>query len=124
MISREIKYTDYDGNAVTQTYWFHLTKVEVAELALHDAFEDIMASKDSVRAVKALKRIIRGAVVQRVGDKVRKPEGYGDEFVASDAYSEFVLDLLSDPDTAEQKMRDFVSGVAPWAVAEGVKKGK
>ena len=113
MISQEITYEDYDGKEVTKTFWFHLNKLDFAEVHIQDDFNDILSANDATRSLRAMKRILRYAVVQRVGDKVIKPEDLGDEFVASDAYSAFILSLMNDENGAE-RMRKFIMGVAPF----------
>lgn len=112
MISQDITYDDFDGNKVTKKFWFHLTKLEVMEVHLQDDLEEVANAKDAVRALRAMRRLMRYAVVQRHGDTVSKPDGIGDEFVASDAYSAFMFDLL-ESENAVDRMQAFIRGVAP-----------
>lgn len=113
MISQDIKYTDFDGEEVTKKFWFHLNKLEVAEVHLQDDLQEVVQAKDAVRSLRAMKRLLRHAVCLRMGDRISKPEELGDEFVASDAYSEFILDLMRD-EKGPERMSEFIRGVAPF----------
>ena len=114
MISQDIKYTNFiDGQEVTKTFWFHLTRLEVAEIHLADDLAAVVAAEDPIRSLQALKRLLRHAVCLRNGDRISKPESLGDEFVASDAYSEFIFELMQAEDGAE-RMAKFIKAVAPF----------
>ena len=50
MISQDIKYTNFiDGQEVTKTFWFHLTRLEVAEIHLADDLAAVVAAEDPIR---------------------------------------------------------------------------
>ena len=116
MISQDITYTDYEGKEVTKTFWFHLTRLDAAEVNLHDDLEEIMNAGDAIRSMKALKRLVRAGIRERVGQRVIQPEHLGDEFVSSDAYSAWVFDLLKDDDGGVARMKKFIAGMAPHIV--------
>ena len=112
MISRTIKFVDWDNKAVERTFWFNLTEIEIAEIALADDLEEIQKAQDIQRTFQAFRRIMRASAIKREGQKMFRPEHYGDEFVASDAYSRLILGFLEEGETNGIKdLREFVEGI-------------
>jgi len=107
MISKTIKYTDYNGNERTEDFYFHLSKPELLETyikggeeKLIDSLKEAIASKDSVAVFDLLKEVIRlgygeksedGRYFTKVDASGRR---LGDLFMTSEAYSVLLMDEL------------------------------
>lgn len=114
MLKKEITYADFDkpGEKITQTFHFNLTNMEMWEVELQDELESVSKSNDPRRIVPALKRIIKASVGQRVGNKFVKSEEFANEFMASDAYSELLMELFTGAG-AEKRTALFIKGIVP-----------
>lgn len=117
MLAREITYTDYDGVERTETFYFNLSKAELAEMQLtHEGgyseyIERIVKAKDQIQLVKAFKSLILQAYGEKTedGKRFRKSEELSDNFSQTEAYSELFVDLISNTDAAIA----FVNGIMP-----------
>ena len=121
MYSRELTFTDLvTGEERTQTFYFNLTEFETTEWALMDDLEELVATRDRTRILRALRRLVRHSVCQRFGDEIGKPEYYGDIFIASNAHSVLMMDLLGASNEKEQaaKIDEFLNGIVPWLKAK------
>lgn len=119
MLKKTITYdsfSDVDGQTKdTADFYFNLTKMEIIEINLVDELSAVGKSKDPKRIIPALKRIVRAAVGQRIGDRFVKSEEFADAFIASDAYSELFMEILGS-ENAEEKMAAFVRGIVPEGI--------
>lgn len=122
MLKKSITYVNSDtGKQETKDYYFNLTKVELAELeySIPGGFDSI---RDEITNQLNEGRIIIGAlldaykmiVAKAVG--FRTPEGkfskskdFREAFLASDAYSELILELMNVEN--ESKITDFFNKV-------------
>jgi hypothetical protein len=129
MLKKDITYEDLDGNKITETFWFHLSKAELAEMAMakegkQGGFETwvrtLMGTQDGQTIVDAWKKILLSTIGQRSEDNKRfiKNEEIRQDFLNSDAYSELFMELITDSD----KMAAFVNGVVPANMSEQVGK--
>lgn len=113
MLVKTIKYVNpFNNEEEEQSFYFHLTKMEIIEINLLDDLQAVAASTDPKRIIPTLKRIVKAAVGQKIGEKFVKSEEFSDAFVASDAYSEMFMAMLGADDAAEQ-MAAFVKGLIP-----------
>ena len=77
MLKREIKYTDFDGNEVTDTFYFNITKSEIVELevgytgGMEGFIKNIVNAEDNKALVAEFKRIILLAYGQKSPDGKR-----------------------------------------------------
>lgn len=129
MLGKEITYNDLDGNPITETFWFHLSRAEIAEMALakegraggFDRYiRNLIESQDGETLTAAFKEIILSTVGQRSEDNkyFDKTDEYTRRFVQSDAYSVLLMELLTEAD----KMSEFINGVVPKEMREGLEK--
>ena len=108
MLKKTITSINSDtGKTETKDYYFNLTKAELAELeySIPGGFktiqEGITNQLNEGRVIigallDAYKIMIAKAVGTRTADgKFIKPEWYRDAFLASDAYSELILELMN-----------------------------
>lgn len=116
MLKKTITYTDFDGNAVTNDFYFNLTKAEMME---YDAslpggaieyLTFLMNAKKNAPLIAAFKDLILRSYGEKLPDGrfVKTQEGY-DSFKASDAYSELFMEITS----GEEAAAAFVNGVIP-----------
>lgn len=127
MLKKDITYKDLDDNPITETFWFHLSKAEMAEMALEKegksgGFESwvktMIASNDGAVLVPTFKKILLSTIGERSADNKRfiKNEQIRQDFEQSDAYSVLFMDLMTDMD----KMTEFINGVVPKDMSEAI----
>lgn len=117
MLSKKITYTDYNGIEHTETFYFNLTKAEVAEMQLthpggYSAYlQRIIDSNDEASLVANFKVLILKAYGEKSEDGKRfvKSKELSEAFEQTEAYSELFMELLSDTDAASS----FVNGIMP-----------
>lgn len=130
MLKKTIKYTDFNGNEVTEDFYFNLTKAEVAEMELgasrldadgnikggmQDLLAEIVASGSGQRIMDTFKEILARSYGMRSEDGKRfiKSKDLFEEFTQSAAYSEFFMELITDADAASS----FIKAVMPADLA-------
>jgi hypothetical protein len=129
MLKKDITYKDLDENDVTETFWFHLSRAEMAEMALakegteggFDAWvKTIINAKDGQTVIDTFKKILLATVGIRSDDnkKFFKSEQIRQDFLCSDAYSTLFMELVTDAD----KMAAFINGVVPKDMKDDVAK--
>ena len=123
MVSKKIKYTDFNGNERTEEFYFHLSKPELLETyikggeeKLIDTLKDALKNKDAVTFFDLLKDVIRLGFGEKSEDGKffikfdSNGRRLGDLFMTSEAYSVLLMDdLFSDI----SKATDFLMGMFP-----------
>lgn len=122
MLKKSITYVNSDsGKTETKDFYFNLTKADLAELEYSipggfDGIRDEITNQLNEGRViigallDSYKLIIAKAVGFRTPDgKFAKSKEFRDIFLASDAYSELVLELMNVEN--EEKITDFFSKV-------------
>lgn len=119
MLKRTFTYTDYNGNQVTDDYYFNLNKAEIIEMELStDKAAGLEATINKLREelngkeiVDLFKRIIRKSIGRKSTDGKRfiKNDEIADEFMQTEAYSDLVVELCTDADKASA----FFSAIVP-----------
>jgi hypothetical protein len=128
--TRMITYKDLDENDVTETFQFHLNKVEAMEFAaewkgtpaaiLGEAFAGMRSGDEEGKHESIILRFFRDLVALSVGHRsasgksFTKTDEITSEFMQSDAYVTFFYELVSN----EKVATDFVNNVFPKEVAE------
>lgn len=126
MLKKTITWEDFNGEQVSEDFFFHLSKAELVELELsHEggleaAIKRIAAANDGKAIIAEFKNIILGAYGQRSPDGRRfiKNQAIRDEFESTEAYSTLFMELVTDAG----KAAEFVRGVVPKDLAEEVAK--
>lgn len=122
MIKKTITFEDYNGNSVTEDYFFNLSKAELVELELSEkgglaAFlKKIVETDDGNMIVEMFKKIILLAYGEKSEDGrrfVKTPE-LRDSFAQTEAYSELFVELATNADAAAA----FINGVVPSGLSE------
>lgn len=117
MLKKVITYTDYDGNERTESFYFNLTKAELAEMELSTAggmekmIRELIDSKDQPRIVSLFKEIILKSygIKSPDGKRFIKNKEIVEEFTQTEAYSQLFIELASDADAASA----FIEGILP-----------
>ena len=126
MLKKTITYTDFNGDEVSEDFFFHLSKAELVELelsykgGLQEAIKRIVAAEDGKAIIGEFKKIILGSYGQRSDDGRRfiKNQTLRDEFESTEAYSTLFMELVTDAD----KAAEFVRGVIPKDLVEETAK--
>lgn len=118
MLKKTIKYVDLDGNQREETYYFHLSKVELTEMELGLSGNGTKLSQYVQMIVEAqnekeLFRIVKEMVLLAYGQKTpdgrafEKSEEAKHKFSNTVAFDELISELASDADT----LSTFVNGL-------------
>lgn len=139
MITRTIPYTDYDGNARKEKFYFNLTQFEATEIAMEmpdGIIEDLNEGEDDNKATaihlveklgnKGVLEFIKKIVLKSYG--VKSPDGrrfikseqLSTEFSQTPAFSAFMMRLMSDDNEASS----FINGVIPAELAAQIQSNK
>ena len=114
MISKTIKYTDYDGVGKVTTAWFNMSRADLLKLELNDSegWADRVKRLISEQNIKEVIKTITAFIDDAYG--VKTPDGGFDKnpkhleaFKQTDAYSELLFEFVEHPD----RLADFVNGI-------------
>ncbi|MBO7449342.1 MAG: hypothetical protein J6U54_03145 [Clostridiales bacterium] len=129
MLKQDITYVDFNGIERTESFYFNLTKTELAELdidaggTLRQRLMRLMETQDNFGMAKFFKELIVKAYGEKSDDGRYFDKGednaYGKRFTRSNAFDKFFTELLSDP--SGNKAEAFLYGVVPKDVADQAK---
>ena len=126
MLSKKIKYVDYNGVERDETFLFNLSKAELMEMelgttgGLTEIIKKIIETKDQPSIIKIFKDLILKAYGEKSADGKRfiKMDENGQplsrKFAETEAYSVLFMELATD----DAKAAEFVNGIIPPDVAE------
>lgn len=128
MISKVIKYTDYNDVEREETFYFNLNRAELMEMELGTAggFAAYLKRISDAKDVPSLAAIFKELILKSYGVKSDdgkrfiKSEELLKEFEQSEAYSELYMELATNTESAIA----FVNGVVPKSLAEEVEKAR
>lgn len=118
MLKKTMTTVDFGGTERTEDYYFNLTKAEIMEMQLCtdggfvETVKKIVEAKNQLELTHLFKKIICASygVLSPDGRKFVKNQQVLDDFMATQAYSDLYIELLSgDGEAAE----DFVNGILP-----------
>lgn len=117
MLKKTIVFTDYNGNEITEDFYFNLSKAELAEMELEMKgglaahLEAIIASEDGKAIIDTFKGLVRRAYGKKSEDgrRFQKSEDLWLEFLESSAYDILFMELVTDA----QASAEFINGVIP-----------
>ena len=117
MIAKTMTYENYDGLEITETFYFNLTRAELAEMeyevtgGFQNYIQTIIDGKDIPAIMRAYKKIICSSygVKSPDGRRFIKNEKVLDDFLASPAYSMLYMEMIEYP----EKAAEFVNGIVP-----------
>lgn len=122
MLKKDITFQDLEGNPVTETHYFHLSKADLIELQVgkEGGFEEwlkrMIAAENGKELVRELKDIIllSYGVKSENGTRFVKSKEARDAFANSEAFSELFSEIALD----SEKATEFVGAVVPRGLAE------
>lgn len=117
MLKQEITYEDFNGNIVTETLYFNMTKSELIEFeasydgGVEETIRKIVETKDKRALIEQFKKIILVSygVKSEDGKRFIKTPELRDEFTQTAAYDALFMLLASDDVAAAA----FITGVLP-----------
>ena len=126
MLKKKVTYTDYNGVERTEDFYFNLSKAEIAEMELSTAggfaemIQKVIAAQDGPTIIKIFKDLVLKAYGEKSPDGKRfvKSEEITTAFTQTEAYSQIFMELATDAKAASE----FVNGIIPNDMAEGVAK--
>jgi hypothetical protein len=126
VLKKTITYEDFNGDTVSEDFFFHLSKAELVELelshkgGLSEALQRIIDAEDGKAIIAEFKNIILGSYGKKSSDGKRfiKNQTLREEFESSEAYSTLFMELVTDTDAAIE----FINGVIPAGMADEVSK--
>lgn len=121
MLKETITYETFDGETITEDFYFHYSKAELAELELsHDGgltemLKDLIKTNDGKKIIDTFKDLVLGAygVKSKDGKRFIKSDELRESFSQTEAYSEFFMSLALDAEKAAK----FVNGIVPSGIA-------
>ena len=126
MLKKTFQYTDFNGNEQDETFYFNLSKSEVIEYELQEragmstTLQRIVEERDNQKILAHFKDLVMKSVGRKSDDGRRfvKNDEIREDFLASPAYDEMFIWLMSEPGAGAE----FVNNVLPQDVDEFVKK--
>lgn len=119
MIKKTITYSGFDGEDVTEDFYFNMTKAELTEKELvypggfANHLQRIVAEDDRPAIIAAFKDLILSSVGTRGDDNRFHKKGVAEDFEATEAFSALFMELVTDAG----KSAEFFNGVMPKDLA-------
>lgn len=124
MLKQPITFVDYNGNEVTEDFYFNLNKVELLDLEM--SYEDglekhlkkLLEKNDGSSIMRIMQDIILKAygVKSEDGRRFIKNDALREEFVQTEAFSELFMSLALNADKASE----FIKQLIPANLADKV----
>ena len=117
MLVKTIKYEDYNGQEREEEFLFNLSKAELIEMelgvdgGLDSKIKRLTQTMNGPEIMKLFKEIIMKSygVKSDDGKRLIKSEQLSLEFTQTEAYSELLMELCSDPEAAA----NFIKAILP-----------
>lgn len=121
MIKESITYTDFDGNEVTEDFYFHMSQIELNEFmiafpnGIKEYLKEVLKNSDAQKMLDLAKDLVFRSYGERTanGKGFIKSKEKSEEFTYTPAYDTMVMKLITD----EGKMEAFMRGVIPKNLA-------
>ena len=114
MVSKIIKYVDYNGVEKTGTYWFNMSRADLFSLELEgdegwtDRVKRLIAEQNTREVVKIIEKFIRDSYGVKTADGgFDKDPKHLEKFMQTDAYSELIWEFVEHPD----EFGEFINGI-------------
>jgi len=122
VLKKTITYEDFDGNTVSEDFFFHLSQAELVELelshkdGLSESLKRIIEAEDGRGIVAEFKNIILTAYGKKSDDgrQFIKNQQVREEFASTEAYSSLFMELVTDTDFAIE----FINGIIPTKISK------
>lgn len=131
MYIKEITYEDYNGEKVSEKFYFNFTKAELATMnleqegGLQNYIERISNERDTPKLVKLFQDLILKAYGVKSDDgkhfiKVKDGHRLAEDFMQTDAYSEYFMMLVQD----DKEATNFINGCIPKELLKEVQEAQ
>lgn len=125
MIKKTITYELFDGEKVTEDFWFNLTKTEIIEwkYSVNGGIDKLLENVINTRDQKSMISLVGELISRSYGEKsidgkkfVKVVDGHKlfEDFRQTNAYDVLFMELSQNVDKAQE----FLKGVIPPDVAE------
>lgn len=130
MLKKTITYTDYDGNERTEDFYFNLSRAEAVEMqanasgGLEDFYRRIVAERDIPKIYAMFKDLVLKSYGQKSLDGkrfIKSPE-LSEEFSQTEAFSELIMEIMTEPEAATKFANGIVSSISKAPAIEEAKK--
>lgn len=126
MLKKTITYLDYNGNELTEDFYFNLNKAEIMEMelgtegGLGESIKKIINAKDTPALIELFKKLILKAYGEKSADGKRfvKSDEISTAFSQTEAYSDLFMELATDDKAASA----FVNSIIPADLAREAQK--
>lgn len=119
MISKTIKYVDYNGVEKEQTYWFNMSRADLMDLEAdtdggwENTLRKLIKEQDGRKAYKFFEKFIKDSYGVKTEDGgFDKDPKHLRAFRNSEAYSELIWSLVEKPEEAAAFINGIVASVA------------
>lgn len=117
MLKRTIKFEDYDGNEIEKDFYFNLNKAELLKMqmsakgGMDKYLNRIIEETDTKKIYEMFEDIILMSIGKKSDDGIAfiKNDEIRESFKQSEAFSELVMELISD----SEKAAAFINGIVP-----------
>lgn len=128
MLKKTIKFVDYNDVPREEDYYFNISKAELIMMdssiigGMKQHLEKIMQTQDNVAIMEVFKDLIHRSYGERSADGKRfiKSEEMAVAFEQTEAYSELVMELLTDAKAAA----NFINSILPKGLVEEAAKSE
>ncbi len=122
MLKKVFNYVDYDGNQVSETCYFALSKAEIINFQVRgngtfiDNLKSLLENRDIEKLYDFFKELVLDSygVKSEDGRRFKKTPEIREDFKYSIPYSELITELM----TNEDKIAEFARGVTPFDLSE------
>lgn len=126
MLKRSIKYKDFNGNEVSEDFYFNLTLTELVEMefsateGLEDMIRRIIETENKPALIAEFKKMILAAYGIKSDDGKRfvKTDELREDFKQTAAYDALFMELVTDANAAAT----FVGAIIPSDAIEALDK--
>ena len=116
MIKKTITYVDYNGNERTEDFYFNLNKAEIArmEMSTKGGMAEMISRIVAAQDVPSLISVFEEMIQKSYG--IKTPDGRGfvkrhedlESFMATEAYSQLFMELVTDADAAAEFLNKII----------------
>lgn len=129
MLRKQVTYENFDGETVTETLYFNLSKAEILELnskydgGVRGEIERAQDTGDNFAVYNFVKNFVLACYGEKSADGKRfvKSDEIRDAFQQSQAFDEFLFGMLEADDNGAQ-VANFVRAVMPPKLVELMEK--
>ena len=122
MLKKTLTYEDYNGNTVTEDYYFNLNKAEVIEMeaSAEGGYGEMLKKIVEEKNVSLMMTTFKTLILKSVGIKsedgkhFRKSPEIAADFESSEAYSALFSELCTSAEAATA----FIAGILPIDAAQ------